>query len=223
MLYFQFAPVLYLGEKTVVVLWATISSFPDLKFSALAGRVRHQRNPANWEQIIMAWNDERVELLKKLWAEGLSASQIASKMGGVTRNAVIGKVHRLGLSGRAAPAKPQRGMDYKDQPVAEKTVAATPLTKPVYDSYLSEPDFVAPIVLSGGDMATVSTLSRNMCKWPIGDPASDDFHFCGQSTPTGKSYCPYHAHMAFQPSGRRPDVISPQKQLAAREKRRAAG
>ena len=57
----------------------------------------------------MAWTEDRVELLKTLWAEGLSAAQIANKMGGVTRNAVIGKVHRLGLSGRATPAKPQRG------------------------------------------------------------------------------------------------------------------
>ena len=171
----------------------------------------------------MAWNDERVELLKRLWAEGLSASQIASKMGGVTRNAVIGKVHRLGLSGRATPAKPQRGVEHKEAPAPEKVAATAGLTKPIYESYLSEPDFVAPVVLSGGDLTTVSTLSRNMCKWPIGDPASDDFHFCGQSTPTGKSYCPYHAHMAFQPSGRRPETISPRKQLIARERRRAAG
>ena len=171
----------------------------------------------------MAWNDERVELLKKLWAEGLSASQIASKMGGVTRNAVIGKVHRLGLSGRATPAKPQRGVEQREARVPEKVQPTAGLTKPVFESYLSEPDFVAPVVLSGGDLATVSTLSRNMCKWPIGDPASDDFHFCGQSTPTGKSYCPYHAHMAFQPSGRRPDAIATQKQLPVREKRRAAG
>lgn len=171
----------------------------------------------------MAWNDERVELLKKLWSEGLSASQIASKMGGVTRNAVIGKVHRLGLSGRATPAKPQRGVEHREETHVERPSATSGLTRPVYDNYLNEPEFVAPVILSTGDMTTVATLSRNMCKWPIGDPASDEFHFCGQSTPTGKSYCPYHAHMAFQPSGRRPDAVSPQKQLVARERRRAAG
>ncbi|MGE0408161.1 MAG: GcrA family cell cycle regulator [Amphiplicatus sp.] len=144
----------------------------------------------------MAWNDERVELLKKLWAEGLSASQIASKMGGVTRNAVIGKVHRLGLSGRAAPAKPQRGRSLDGEEAGIEEFAHEPVMRPV----IPEPEFIAPLVLEGGDRTTVSTLKGNMCKWPIGDPARDDFHFCGQSTPAGKSYCAYHAHLAFQPA-----------------------
>lgn len=170
----------------------------------------------------MAWNDERVELLKKYWAEGLSASQIASKMGGVTRNAVIGKVHRLGLSGRATPAKPQRGCDsdyeVEDQPAASFT-ARTEI-----DTLISEPEFVAPAVLSSGDMATVATLKGNMCKWPIGDPAKDDFHFCGQSAPTGKPYCTYHAQMAFQPAQRRPDRAPSQtaRMIAEAARRRAA-
>lgn len=169
----------------------------------------------------MAWDDERVELLKKLWAEGLSASQIASKMGGVTRNAVIGKVHRLGLSGRATPAKPQRGRatsEASNLPVEKPFRAKTSLnTSP-------EPEFTAPIILDSGDLATVSTLQRNMCKWPLGDPATDDFHFCGQSTSSGKSYCPYHAHMAFQPPQRRsPEPVrrSPIA-IAAKQKQQAA-
>ena len=147
----------------------------------------------------MAWNEERVELLKKLWGEGLSASQIASKMGGVTRNAVIGKVHRLGLSGRATPAKPQRGRAFLDAREDEPETAKEPSIKRI----VSEPEFTAPVVLASGDKATVATLNANMCKWPIGDPARDDFHFCGQSTSTGKSYCAYHAHLAFQPSQQR--------------------
>ncbi len=170
----------------------------------------------------MAWNDERVELLKKFWSEGLSASQIASKMGGVTRNAVIGKVHRLGLSGRAAPAKPQRGCDIASpasQPVAAQTFARLPI-----EPMLDEPEFVAPVVLQSGDMTTVATLKGNMCKWPIGDPAKDDFHFCGQSAPSGKPYCAYHAHIAFQPAQRRPDRPSaPPQRIIADAKRRIAG
>lgn len=150
----------------------------------------------------MAWNDERVELLKKFWSEGLSASQIASKMGGVTRNAVIGKVHRLGLSGRATPAKPQRGCEAE---VYEDERPAAVYARSEVERLVVEPEFIAPAVLAGGDMATVSTLKGNMCKWPIGDPARDDFHFCGQSAPTGKPYCPYHAQLAFQPAQRRPD------------------
>jgi len=170
----------------------------------------------------MAWDDERVELLKRLWSEGLSASQIAGKMGGVTRNAVIGKVHRLGLSGRATPAKPQRGCStngVSDAPTASYAHSAA--LKPI----APEPEFASPLVLDSGDLTTVSTLKNNMCKWPIGDPATDDFHFCGQSTGTGKSYCPYHAHMAFQPTGQRPPARPQQGVRIAdnSQKRRATG
>jgi GcrA cell cycle regulator len=148
----------------------------------------------------MAWTDDRVELLKKLWAEGLSASQIANKMGGVTRNAVIGKVHRLGLSGRATPAKPQRGR------ATPRTTASSPAKfrpEPPELKNIPEPEFLEPLVLDTGDNATVSTLGNNMCKWPIGDPASEEFHFCGQSAAGGKPYCAYHARLAFQPSQKR--------------------
>lgn len=168
----------------------------------------------------MAWTDERVELLKKLWAEGLSAAQIANKMGGVTRNAVIGKVHRLGLSGRATPAKPQRGcapsLEHKETVVAPKE------RRPEVKSVIPEPEFIAPLVLESGDRTTVATISNNMCKWPIGDPARDDFHFCGQSTLSGKSYCAYHAHLAFQPPQRREPRREPRQAVIAQEKRRAA-
>ena len=169
----------------------------------------------------MAWNEERVELLKKLWAEGLSASQIAGKMGGVTRNAVIGKVHRLGLSGRATPAKPQRGCATE---AAKEETSAPFAHKEELTPVISEPEFSSPLVLDTGDMTTVTTLKNNMCKWPIGDPATDDFHFCGQSTTSGKSYCPYHAHMAFQPAAPRRDRVIQQPRLASQaQKRRAAG
>lgn len=167
----------------------------------------------------MAWNDERVELLKKFWAEGLSASQIAAKMGGVTRNAVIGKVHRLGLSGRATPAKPQRGCGSEFEHRAEEPAPA--FVPQEIETLAVEPEFVAPVVLSSGDMTTVATLKGNMCKWPIGDPAKDDFHFCGQSAPTGKPYCGYHAQMAFQPAQRRPER-PPQVARAIGEARRRA-
>ena len=169
----------------------------------------------------MAWNDERVEQLKKLWSEGLSASQIASKMGGVTRNAVIGKVHRLGLSGRAAPAKPQRGRSSFENAIDEiEPIRHEPVRKPI----LSEPEFSAPVILDTGDMTTVATLKNNMCKWPIGDPSRDDFHFCGQpSTQAGKSYCAYHAHLAFQPAQRKPERrIEAPRVIIADTRRRAA-
>ncbi len=152
----------------------------------------------------MAWTDERVEQLKNLWAEGLSASQIANKMGGVTRNAVIGKVHRLGLSGRATPAQPVRGRrtatTAPEAKVEKQDAKTASIQRDIRKTLSAEPDFIAPLVLDTGDRTTVSTLNKKMCKWPIGDPTSEDFHFCGQSSAGGKSYCAYHAHMAFQPS-----------------------
>jgi len=169
----------------------------------------------------MAWTEERVEQLKKLWSEGLSAAQIANKMGGVTRNAVIGKVHRLGLSGRATPAKPQRGCSPKLERKTESTAAPKETRKDV-KPIIPEPEFTAPLVLDTGDRMTVSTIKNNMCKWPLGDPATDDFHFCGQPTLPGKSYCAYHAHMAFQPPQRRDARREPRRALPAQQKRRAA-
>ena len=170
----------------------------------------------------MAWTDERVELLKTLWAEGLSAAQIANKMGGVTRNAVIGKVHRLGLSGRATPAKPQRGCGPM---AARREEEAAPAAKPQRQEmrpFIPEPESIAPVVLDSGDRTTVATIKNNMCKWPIGDPARDDFHFCGQPSPAGKSYCTYHARMAFQPPQRR-ERDTARRPAAQIAQRRAAG
>jgi GcrA cell cycle regulator len=141
----------------------------------------------------MAWTDERVEELKKLWAEGHSASQIAARMGGVTRNAVIGKVHRLGLSGRAAPAKPKAVSSSDRRVIPQVPQPARPQPR----SALRD---LPPVTDLSIGKATVSSIGSDQCKWPIGDPASEDFHFCGQSTTGGKPYCAYHVQLAFQPS-----------------------
>ena len=144
----------------------------------------------------MGWTDERVELLKKLWQDGLSASQIAKQLGGVTRNAVIGKVHRLGLSGRATPSKPQRTVFKAPRPVRPVSVPSAPRR-------LAEPALTAPTPLRLVDeapgLATVLTLGAHMCKWPIGDPALDNFTFCGRGCDEGP-YCDEHAQVAYQPA-----------------------
>ena len=133
----------------------------------------------------MGWTDERVELLKKLWQDGLSASQIAKQLGGVTRNAVIGKVHRLGLSGRATPSKPARTTFKAPRRLAEPTMTShAPVTR-----YVDE----AP------GTATVLTLGAHMCKWPIGDPSMDNFTFCGRRSGDGP-YCAEHSQVAYQPA-----------------------
>ena len=118
----------------------------------------------------MSWTDERVEQLKQLWSDGLSASQIARQLGGVTRNAVIGKVHRLGLAGRATPARTERPRIQ----VARRPTRPRPA--PVIHVPIVEKD---PIVDDQGRKTTVLTINDRMCKWPIGDPSKSDFHFCG--------------------------------------------
>lgn len=210
----------------------------------------------------MSWTDERVETLKKMWAEGQSASQIAKELGGVTRNAVIGKVHRLGLSNRttgdeaaaempaapqpepaaaAAPrvaASPQPATRPASQPstaaaapraesasaapmAAEPTapvaVNVTPLRKPIVPAGQPLPpqpsaNEVSPEALASvreiekkARKLTLMELTERTCKWPIGDPATDDFWFCGLPSHAGKPYCEAHVGVAFQPMSSRRD------------------
>ena len=143
----------------------------------------------------MGWTDERVATLKKLWLEGLSASQIAKQLGGVTRNAVIGKVHRLGLSGRAAPSQPARPV-FKPQRLARPVAPAPQPVRRIIASAPTPPEPVIRRVEEPGS-ATVLTLGAHMCKWPIGDPSSDNFSFCGGRVSQGV-YCKSHAELAYQ-------------------------
>src|SRR5580704_4323380 len=142
----------------------------------------------------MNWSDDRVEQLKTLWTEGLSASQIARALGGVTRNAVIGKVHRLGLAGRASPSR------------AERPRVSVPMA-PSMRTHVRPPPVVEedPLQLADGNFATVLTISDRMCRWPIGDPAATEFHFCGRSPKAGSPYCEAHARKAYQPQQTRRD------------------
>jgi GcrA cell cycle regulator len=147
----------------------------------------------------MGWTDERVELLKKLWQDGLSASQIAKQLGGVTRNAVIGKVHRLGLSGRAAPSKPARTVFKAPRPARPAAAPSAPRRiAEASPMAAAQPSPVRYIDEAPGT-ATVLTLGAHMCKWPIGDPAMENFTFCGRRSSEGP-YCVEHSHVAYQPA-----------------------
>ena len=190
----------------------------------------------------MAWTDDRVEILKTMWGEGRSASQIATELGGVTRNAVIGKVHRLGLSNRPAKAakattanapKPAKAAA---KPKVEKAIAATPVGKqkkepaPVVNIHPPIPR-PRPVITAGKPLPpqrsanevsaealanvkkieekarklTLMQLTERTCKWPIGDPATDEFWFCGHPVDPGKPYCETHVSVAFQPMSNRRD------------------
>lgn len=138
------------------------------------------------------WTDQRVELLKKLWQDGLSCTQIAKQLNcGFSRNAVIGKVSRLRL-----PMRGRGGGDHQRRSIrrakgAEQTIRL-PTTAPPKAPGMP----VKPLPLVG--LATVETIGRHACKWPIGDPLSDGFTFCGR--PAHASYCPEHAQVAYRPT-----------------------
>jgi GcrA cell cycle regulator len=146
----------------------------------------------------MGWTDERVALLRKLWAEGLSASQIAKQLGGVTRNAVIGKVHRLGLAGRATPSRPAKRPVRTARPRIVGP-SAPRLRPPSLAPAVVIPD-LEPLKFEDGKTASVLTLNESMCKYPIGDPNDADFAFCGRASFGGHPYCQDHARLAYQPS-----------------------
>ncbi len=145
----------------------------------------------------MGWTDERVATLRKLWAEGLSASQIAKQLGGVTRNAVIGKVHRLGLAGRATPSRPAKRPVRTARPRVIGPMA--PRLRPTSTMPTVVIPDLEPLKLDDGRAASVLTLSDNMCKYPIGDPTDPAFAFCGRGSANGP-YCSDHARLAYQPS-----------------------
>lgn len=152
------------------------------------------------------WTEDRVGTLKKLWLEGQSASQIAKQLGGgVTRNAVIGKVHRLGLSGRATPSQPARTTFRPARPRPEAVTRAPSAPRRIE---AAQPRPAAPAPSAPPPMpdlpgtATVMTLGAHMCKWPIGDPSSREFSFCGRRASEGV-YCVEHARVAYQPQVKR--------------------
>ena len=199
----------------------------------------------------MSWTDDRVETLKRMWGEGQSASAIAKELGGVTRNAVIGKVHRLGLSNRtagtgpapaaAAPAAPKPEAKPKaaapkpeakpkpapkPEPAAEpqaeaaaptETETRIPARKQIIPAGQPLPPQPSANEISPEALAKVSEiekkakkltlmeLTERTCKWPVGDPATPNFWFCGLPVQPGKPYCEAHVGVAFQPMSSRRD------------------
>ena len=189
----------------------------------------------------MSWTDDRVEILKKLWVEGQSASQIAKELGGVTRNAVIGKVHRLGLSNRATSSSSSKS-DTKSKTsvksmsdtkrVSNKTSVSkvtsanspseprsnvTSLRRQIIPAGQPLPPQPSANEISPEALARVSEiekkakkislleLTERTCKWPVGDPATEEFWFCGLPSQAGKPYCEAHVGVAFQPMSQRRD------------------
>lgn len=140
----------------------------------------------------MSWTEERVAVLKKLWGEGKTAAEIAKELGGVTRNAVIGKAHRLKLSNRLSPI--QQTVKKASKPKASEEKA------PAVKKRIPKPaNMDVPFTGKGVKLAD---LKEKMCRWPIGDPQHEDFKFCGCANAMGLPYCEEHAKIAYQTTSR---------------------
>jgi len=164
----------------------------------------------------MSWTDERVEQLKQHWTEGKSASQIAALLGhGLTRNAVIGKVHRLGLAGRAkSPGRASPRPRPAAQPSAHRAAAPRMASAPritrgatalaIAPDALAdaEPEAFESVVVPLSLRVTIVELKEAMCRWPLGDPATAEFRYCGSPAASGP-YCAYHGSLAYQPAQER--------------------
>ncbi len=151
----------------------------------------------------MSWTDERVQLLKILWTQGLSASQIAARLGSVSRNAVIGKAHRLGLQGRPSPirANPGGGGRKRVPPaklrevVAALAAARQQAEAPPEPEPAPEPE---PVLERPSARDARGTGPKGpQCSWPIGDPGDASFHFCPSAAEPGRPYCARHCELAY--------------------------
>lgn len=173
----------------------------------------------------MAWTDDRIAVLEKMWGDGQSAAEIAKTLGeGVTRNAVIGKAHRMGLSGRPSPIKKATAAKKATKKAAPKVAKEKTTTKAAAKAKEAEAAELkekmasakklvkapAPIKpaprkianIKDGEYTNILDLTDRVCKWPIGDPRNSDFHFCVEPSPPGTPYCNEHTAMAYQVSTR---------------------
>ena len=149
----------------------------------------------------MSWTDEKVAKLKELWGKGSTASQIAEILGNVSRNAVIGKAHRLNLSAKIKTRTATSNRSFEDS-MEVKAVKSNKERKNRFKSLIIEKDFEPE------SPKQLEELDENSCKWPIGHPNEKSFYFCGRSSLKDFSYCKLHLLYAYQQKGKKEEAIN---------------
>ncbi|MDA9042588.1 hypothetical protein N9H38_03105 [Candidatus Pelagibacter sp.] len=149
----------------------------------------------------MSWNDEKVEKLKELWGKGSTASQIAEIIGGISRNAVIGKAHRLNLSSKIKTRNASSSQNF-DNSLEENSSKQRRDRKSKFQSLIIEKDFEPE------NPKKLEELDESSCKWPVGHPEEESFYFCGRSSLKDFSYCKLHLLYAYQPKGRKEEPVA---------------
>ena len=149
----------------------------------------------------MSWNEEKVEKLKELWGKGSTASQIAEIIGGISRNAVIGKAHRLNLSSKIKTRNASSSQNF-DNISEENSSKQRRGRKSKFQSLIIEKDFEPE------NPKKLEELDESSCKWPIGHPEEQSFYFCGRSSLKDFSYCKLHLLYAYQPKGRKEEPVA---------------
>jgi GcrA cell cycle regulator len=147
----------------------------------------------------MSWNEEKVAKLKELWGKGNTASQIAEIIGGLSRNAVIGKAHRLNLSAKIKPRSSSSSQNINNIN-SEKNIKLKRGRKSRFQSLIIEKDFEPE------NPKQLEELTDDVCKWPINHPSDKNFYFCGRSSLKDFSYCKLHLLYAYQPKGKKEEV-----------------
>ena len=147
----------------------------------------------------MSWNDEKVNKLKELWGKGNTASQIAEIIGGLSRNAVIGKAHRLNLSAKIKTRTSTSNQNFESS-IVNKDIKSKRERKNKFKSLVIEKDFEPE------KPKQLEELDENSCKWPKNHPDEKDFYFCGRSSLKDFSYCKLHLLYAYQPKGKKEDT-----------------